>query len=581
MSSYFSTPPTSSVNTYIGGIPSSIVAADRGREVLQSYDNIYDTNTTTQQQLTTLQNQMIDLRNHILSLQYAKSSQVITDAVNWIANGDCSQFTLPQPVLGTSNAASNNQGFILNGRAVPIMDRWYHVFEGSGFNVSNFKMEAKQVKLTNYITGTPAYGTVPSSTTYGMSVMWFNHVNTNACFTLENSTTAKYGGMIAVQHVVPNIRAFRNTSYVLGFWIYSSTTTSAYVRILRQYNITQKGGISLDSVAIQTFTVVGGGWKYVTMSIKFPELDFGKTLNDDESGCVIQIGPCYYNWKLVGGVYTPTTYGSTDPFTRTTPGVEFVIAEVQMRSDVSSLDGLAFPNNLREDERTLKYITYVAPSNPTNKRSVTSGQTTTLGLGNARIKPGADYDFYALFHLPYASRLIRRPTVIYWCAKAGTTATATGILPFPNTTTVYNSDNGQKDRWGPATWPSLDIEVYPIVLRYEGTPIVTHIGGMTSTNHAFVGQVSGEVQVVSFSENSLHFKGRGNYSDLKLPSTFNYADCSRSSVPTDVALYSNRSADWGYFTVVVGECDMGLNGTQVELLSYVDFTITAPTSLPL
>ena len=162
--SYFSTPPTANVNTYIGGIPSSIVSADGGRERLQAYDNIYDTNSATQQQLITLQNQVLDLRRQILQLQYAKASQTVSDSPNWIANGDCSQFTLPQPVVGTCNAGANNYGFILNGRAIPIMDRWYHVMEGAGLNASNVRMEAKQVNLTSYITGSPPFGTYPSST---------------------------------------------------------------------------------------------------------------------------------------------------------------------------------------------------------------------------------------------------------------------------------------------------------------------------------------------------------------------------------------------------------------------------------
>jgi hypothetical protein len=354
------------VNTYIGGIPSSIVSADGGRERLQAYDNIYDTNSATQQQLITLQNQVLDLRRQILQLQYAKASQTVSDAPNWIANGDCSQFTLPQPVVGTCNAGANNYGFILNGRAIPIMDRWYHVMEGAGLNASNVRMEAKQVDLTSYITGSPPFGTYPSSTAKGLSLKWSNPTNSNAMISLETVNTARYGGLIGAQHIIPNIRSFVNKSYILGFWIYSSKAAKGFVRVLRQYNTTQKGGASLDTVFISSFDCVNSGWKYVTFQINFAGLSGGKTLTEDQHGCVIQIGPLFYKWSAPGGILSQTIYGHHDPFLGiiTTPGLEFVLAEIQLRSDTTLLDGTGFPTNLREDERTLKYVTYASTQKP-------------------------------------------------------------------------------------------------------------------------------------------------------------------------------------------------------------------------
>lgn len=580
MSSYFSTPPAANVNTYIGGIPSSIVAADRGRELLQAYDNVYDTNTTTQQQITTLQNQMIDLRNQILSLQFAKSSQVIADAVNWIANGDCSQFTLPQPVVGTINAATNNSGFILNGRAVPIMDRWYHVAEGAGFNCSNLKMEAKQVPLTSYISGLPPYGTVPSSTSTGLSVKWYNPNNTNACFALETVNAARYGGMLAVQHIIPNARAIINTPAVLGFWIYSSKATSAYVRVLRQYNTTEKGGASLQPIHMESFNVSSGVWKYITMTISFGQLLAAKPLVDNQNGIVIQIGPCYYKWTsdLIIGAAKKTIYGSVEPFTSTTPGVEFVLSEIQLRTDVLSLDGTMFPLNLREDERTLKYVTYASPQKPSTM-NLPNNSPVILSLG--QMKNVDDYNQEYYFPMSFASRLVALPSIIIWGFKNSTVGGTVGIR-WNNRTQVFNSVNACPDMWGSMLASALDINLLPYSLKKDASASndvyynLTKIDAMRTNGFCNARQ---GVQIPSMSESELIFRTRLSFSDFELTSFGTNA--LGSAVPGYVSLVTNRTVDMGWFTAIVAECDLGIYNNNGEVLSYVDYTVSAPTSLPL
>lgn len=571
--SYFSTPPTANVNTYIGGIPSSIVSADSGRELLQSYDNIYDTNSATQQQLITLQNQVLDLRSQILQLQYAKASQTVSDAPNWIANGDCSQFTLAQPVVGTCNAGVNNKGFILNGRAIPIMDRWYHVMEGAGLNASNVRMEAKQVNLTSYITGSPPFGTFPSSTAKGLSLKWLNPTNANAMISLETVNTARYGGLIGVQHIIPNIRSFVNKSYILGFWIYSSKATKGYVRVLRQYNTTQKGGASLDTVFISSFDCVNSGWKYVTFQINFAALSGGKTLTEDQHGCVIQIGPLFYKWSyhVLTGVLNQTIYGSPDPFIIGTPGVEFVLAEIQLRSDTAVLDGSGFPTNIREDERTLKYVTYVAPAKPTTL-SLSSYNPVTISLGFMRYWSEFLQDYY--FPLRFSSRLVSRPSMIFYCFKA---PSEQGIgMRWDNTSNVYNSDNSSVDMWDTIRPSGLDmLNTFYYMQKSSGAASeydITRCNNMRQSGGN--ANCSDGVQITSLSESEMVFKTRVTMTQYD-------AYAYTGGQPGYTSLIINRTTDYGWFVAIVPECDTGAYGNQTQVLSYIDFSFTAPTTLPL
>lgn len=575
--SYFSTPPTANVNTYIGGIPSSIVSADGGREQLQAYDNIYDTNSATQQQLTTLQNQVVDLRNQILQLQYAKASQTIAEADNWIANGDCSQFTLPQPVVGTVNAGVNNTGFILQGRCTPIMDRWYHAFEGAGFNVSNLKMEAKQVNLTSYISGTPPFGTFPSSTTKGLSVNWYNPTNTNnACFSLETVNTARYGGVMGIQHVIPNVREFMNKTYTLGFWIYSSKLGKGYVRVLRQYNTTQKGGASLDTVKISNFNVVASGWQYITMPIVFPALNAGKTLTEGQHGCVIQIGPAYYRWdyNVITMVTTTTVYGSPEFFSVSSPGVEFVFAEIQLRSDQPSLNGTGFPSNIREEERTLKYVTYVSPQKPSTM-NLTDNAPVTIALGQMRNVDEFNQEY--LFPLRFASRLVSLPSMIIWGFKNNSTSIGQIGIRWNNTGNVFNSDNSSPEMWGLINTGGLDMRnLFYYAAKSGGDNNIIYAQSRMDTmrsSGAYANARNG-VQIISFSESEMIFKTRVSMVDYN-------GGAYTGGLPGYTSLITNRTVDTGWFTCIVAECDVGAYGQQIEVFGYIDFSFTAPTTLPL
>lgn len=573
--SYFSTPPTANVNTYIGGIPSSIVSADGGRERLQAYDNIYDTNSATQQQMRTLQNQVLDLRSQILQLQYAKASQTVSDAPNWIANGDCSQFTLAQPVLGTCNAGVNNYGFILNGRAIPIMDRWYHVMEGAGLNASNVRMEAKQVNLTSYITGSPPFGTYPSSTAKGLSLKWLNPTNANAMISLETVNTARYGGLIGAQHIIPNIRSFVNKSYILGFWIYSSKATKGFVRVLRQYNTTQKGGASLDTVFISSFDCVNSGWKYVTFQINFAGLSGGKTLTEDQHGCVIQIGPIFYKWStnVLTGVLNQTIYGSPDPFINGTPGVEFVLAEVQLRSDTALLDGSGFPTNIREDERTLKYVTYVSPQKP-QSMNIPAYNPIVLATGECKFKDMHQVD--AHFSLDYASRLVALPNIIIWGYK--NVSAQDSRVRWSSKTQAWTVGASRYDMWNTVITTGLDVNMVPYLLIKEGDPDLFIDLESTMLTRDWYGNLQRAMTIPSITESSMIFKATIDYADFGGTASSLYYS---RGIPVFTSMVTNRLGEVGWFTCIVTECDTGDYNGQNEVLSYIDFSFTAPTTLPL
>ena len=94
-----------------GGIPSSIIAYSGDRARYQTYDGIYDISTTTSQQIQTLQNQIVALQTSVQSLQQSTISQIIGTNPNLLANGNCEQFTLNQPVIGTYRAGGSNEDF--------------------------------------------------------------------------------------------------------------------------------------------------------------------------------------------------------------------------------------------------------------------------------------------------------------------------------------------------------------------------------------------------------------------------------------------------------------------------------------
>lgn len=341
---------------------------------------------------------------------------------------------------------------------------------------------------------------------------------------------------------------------------------------MRQYNTTQKGGASLDTVSLSSFDTLGSGWKYVTVQINFPALTTDKTLTEDQHGCVIQIGPLYYKWSthVLTGVLNQTIYGSPDPFIIGTPGVEFVLAEIQLRSDTAVLDGSGFPTNIREDERTLKYVTYVAPAKPSTL-SLSSYNPVTISLGFMRYWSEFLQDYY--FPLRFSSRLVSRPSMIFYCFKA---PSEQGIgMRWDNTSNVYNSGNSSVDMWDTIRPSGLDmLNTFYYMQKSSGAASeydITRCNNMRQSGGN--ANCSDGVQITSLSESEMVFKTRVTMTQYD-------AYAYTGGQPGYTSLIINRTTDYGWFAAIVPECDTGAYGNQTECLSYVDFSWSAPTTLP-
>lgn len=557
------------VPNYFNGIPSSIVAYSQQRGQLQTYDNIFDTQTDVNQQLTTIQNRISDLTESLNELRILRSLTTTTQT-NLIANGDCSQFTLANPMSLTANAGGNNTGLIMQGKAHPIMDRWYHVAELSAFNPVYFKCVVKRDNISNYIAGLPLWGTYPSNTDYCLRAQWYNANNTNPVFTLEHTAGAnsdKYGGMIALQHMIPNVRQFAVRSAKLGFWIWSNRSEDGYVQILRQYNQIATGTIadsntsnSLERILIKSFSPTPNSWTYITIPITLPPL-LNKTINATPNGLVVQIGPCFYIWKA-GSPNTFVTYGSTTPFTSTSPDVQYVIAEIQLRLDGDSPSTVNFPTNDKESDRTLPYMNYCSTTNPNNiptTSTVTdlqilsvapafpSGQTITSG--------GVLYTTYTTANmvLNYASNMITQPSVAYFCYydKANSNAPKIGVRY--DTVSTYDSAYQGQMLWENNSVTGIQIDTY-----YITKPFVLGIdSGITP---ATSGIISAGVS------NAIFTSVRGLAGLVE-------------SAPTSQLLMTASHGKWGYFVFMVPETHIGKT-ENVEVLYIVDYYWTALTSRP-
>lgn len=83
------------------------------------------------------------------------------------------------------------------------------------------------------------------------------------------------------------------------------------------------------------------------------------------------------------------------------------------------------------------------------------------------------------------------------------------------------------------------------------------------------------VQIISFSESEMIFKTRLNIIDYQGSGLYT------GGLSGYFSLVTNRTVDTGWFTCIVAECDVGAYGNQIECLGYIDFSFTAPTTLPL
>lgn len=428
-------------NSY-GGIPSSIIAYSGDRARYQTYDGIYDIPTTTSQQIQTLQTQITDLQNSVKNLQQSTISQIIGTNPNLLANGNCENFTLNQPIIGTYRAGGSNEDFVIQGKCIPIFDRWYHVAELSALNTSNFKMSCTQVDLKNEISGGAAYDAAPRICKKGVYLNW-GATTGNVAVTLEHtkgdgvSSTGKWGALLGIQHMVPDVTLTVGKTYSLGFWIKSSYTGSGFIRILRQYNTNRNEGAAnfftgnaLERVYFNKFDFVTG-WNYVQQTFSTSSALNGNSISGF-NGLVVQIGPFHYTW------WTSTNYTITGTIFQGASSYGWVLSEIQLRQDTVAAKN-NFPYNVREYENTREYICATAQEPASLGPVINSMTNRTFDSSKQQFR------FDQTIDVKFPNSLKQIPDYIVWNAKRNDSL----YLFYPNlrgvVATFYNEpDNTQK-----------------------------------------------------------------------------------------------------------------------------------------
>ena len=551
---------------YFGGIPSSIISysSDRGR--YQAYDGIYDITTTTSQQLINLQDQLSAAQKQIYELQNRKISLQFLKHPNLLVNGDCSQFTLLQPIYGTVNAGANNAGFQLQGRAVPIMDRWYHVAELAGANPQNVRFECSQVLLSGYINPLTALESRPSTSTYGMKCVWKNASGTTInMFDWEHfkspssRLSSKSGAMLALQHMIPDVTLTVNQSYTMGFWLYTNYTSKGMIRILRQYNSTGGGanmntGSSLEHIYIKSFNF-GSGWNYITAAFTTSTLNTNTV--SGLNGLVVQIGPFYYTWKDVSGNTVNELYGDAPVGSQNS--YEWILTEIQLRSDSTIAGKTNFIVNPKEYEDTLPYICGTSKTGIDVLDNMNSRVPAATITGSAPKNHEVTITFDAQIQLPVQMK--EAPKVIIY--NTVDTLLTKAIGGYFTTANSYNQDAATGPMWNGMKLLGLTFNFNPKRIFENGSTFAMNTMALAEGWPL-------NAQITFVTDTSFRFTFYTTY-------TFTHTVESQLMVDNPVLYFPGGVMK--KFVYIVPETHMGRQD-QIEFLSYVDFTLTALTSIP-
>ena len=293
------------------GIPFSVLGYGPQNEQQQTLIN--PSKTALENAVKNMYTQLDNLQTTMNALMATRVTNITNSNTNLITNGDVSVWNMPNPTLMysagiNSTSLANKKAAISNallcaGRAVPIMDNWYHVCDTYGLSnlnngINNFFVKASQELNSN------TQSVVP----YCLKIEWSGHSTG-----LRDAGTNSYG-MIAIQHTVPNVLQFQNSSLTLGFWIQSpSNTSTGYVNIMRQYNASNRsmsyaGGLCAPGLEVVKRVNFGYGanWNFITVPITFPQLP----------GSLGTSGTNYCN-----GTITISTSYSSPNYTATITGV--------------------------------------------------------------------------------------------------------------------------------------------------------------------------------------------------------------------------------------------------------------------
>lgn len=409
----------------LDGIPSSMIGAGQARAILATYEPSFFSSNETETRFTDMEQRVQNVEDEVATVMDVRLRQSLAIKPG-IANGDCSQWshgtTITMGTLGTTSAAAPLTTYPsgvarMHQRAVPIMDRWYHVADLSGLQLGpfsgdttqDFTVTAQRVPLDPLrSSGTQQ----PLVADYGLQLnykgAWSDHLATDNF------------GMMAIYHRIPNVRLWHNTKVTLSFWLYLPELTNLYVQVARQYNRTKPDleplttttnplGYSATEYTMRNSVAPGievlyrneihrpesAGWVFIERTVDLPALDSTRTIDDafHNHGLVIMIGPMFHApfMDLVGNLYRET-WGDLDTssdgaalmkVTGGNPnGLTFVLTEFQL---VESGTAQSF---IKQDEslNTQPYMCQIKPILP-----VAGNDQNVLAMGQAVRTQYLDY----------------------------------------------------------------------------------------------------------------------------------------------------------------------------------------------
>lgn len=409
-------------NQYLGGVPASLINYSTERGIYAARDGVYDIPSDYQAQLNSINEQISTLNQTLIDLKTSQSIQTLADSNNLAANGDCSQWSLPYMLLPFCTESSNFS-FIIQSRVHLIMDRWYLACELAGLNPNGLVLNVKRATISDF-TGGLEVGTYPLNAKYGC-YLEFGGAHSPQVLTPEHTVASpnasKVGGLLAIQHRIENVAQFSLRKVYVGFWVRANRTTKGFVRLVRQYNWTKGGNVystsaAIDIVGIQNFSMSNDTWTYISLEFNVPLLR-ANSIVDGENGLIVQIGPFFYNFTSAN---SSTLYGDLAQFTVSDVNMNWVITEIQVRTDTAPTQ-TNFTVNLREHERTLPWISPVMllpQSVIYNRPPANVNDTFYLASGSAYVYAGSgssNLSLRATFQLNYPTEMIRTPSRAYLC----------------------------------------------------------------------------------------------------------------------------------------------------------------------
>lgn len=389
---------------YIDGFPAALIQAGTARA-----QGLYQTASTIDQDLS-------DLRTLIQNIQdsYTVLDQRLTDTtsslqsnitvattgggvdnhINLIGNGDFSQNSFSNGFVAWSKRDTPTQpeiphGFIAQQRALPMIDRWYHVAEINTLAAKNFKAQATQVSVTPTTTG-------PQTATTALNVRW-TATTTGTALKLPLTNTSYWHGIVGIQQRIPDVTRFQTGTISIAFWSKATHVKSFAVVLKRQYSATSSfpggpTGTNLAKAWIQPNMEYIGSYTFQSsldwtqQSCKFVLPTFNNSLTIDplRNGLVIQICPLYYaSYMRDDGTVDTFKLCGDDMCTGASMDIDLTLTEVQVQQTDLSLQGQPFPQRADEGSFTRPYIQTIQlapdPYNTSSKIGWGYGRTTKIG----------------------------------------------------------------------------------------------------------------------------------------------------------------------------------------------------------